>query len=84
MEEDLSKFRLVSYYIIMRLQEEAQVEMPETPLHNYEWGSVAEAGGLVLKAFTARGEDEAGMENSKRPPATDQNQRSTIRDRQVG
>lgn len=37
MEEDLSKFRLVSYYIIMRLQEEAQVEMPETPLYNYKW-----------------------------------------------
>lgn len=37
MEEDLSKFQLVSYYIIMRLQEEAQVEMPETPLHNYKW-----------------------------------------------
>lgn len=32
------------------------MEMPETPLRNYKCGSVAEAGGLVLKAFTARGE----------------------------
>lgn len=32
------------------------MEMPETPLHNYKCGSMAEAGGLVLKAFTAGGE----------------------------